>query len=85
MDFDGQPQYSDPTFNVTFYKSTIFHKNNESYIENEPTPENWGEVFPYNQNLAMVTLWSLTGVEIIVIIYIIVRFKKTKILETEKE
>ncbi|MBY8999920.1 MAG: hypothetical protein KGD64_03310 [Candidatus Heimdallarchaeota archaeon] len=75
----GNPeQYGAPPFNFTSYKTIMHHNQNESYLEFEPTPENWGEIDFYDRDLALTIFWTLTGGELvtITIIYIIKRNKK---------
>ncbi len=75
-------QYGDPPFNFTSYKTIVHHNQSESYLEFEPTPENWGEIDFYDRELALAIFWTLTGGELVTITIISIIKRKKKKLET---
>ncbi len=70
----GEPElYGDPPFGFKSYETVIHQVDNESTIEYEHTPRNWGSTYLPIWNLVSIPVWSLSGIELTAIVYLIVR------------
>ncbi|MHA1199064.1 MAG: hypothetical protein ACTSQF_06915 [Candidatus Heimdallarchaeaceae archaeon] len=73
---DGEPEINgDPPFTFKSYKTVIYQEYNSSTIEYAPVPDNWGTIYP---SFLPILLWSFSGVELMAIVYLLIRVYKRK-------
>jgi len=70
----GAPEsYGHPPFTYKSYKTVIYQTSNDSTIEYSSVPKNWGKTFLRYWEYLPALFWSLSGVELLIVVYILVR------------